>query len=276
MNFLKKIIEVKKNEVRKLRSDFSPNDFKDSEFYERPARGLIKNVKSRSRKNEQLMPDQIHQQTKQLSIIAEIKKASPSKGVISENFNHLEIAKAYFECAPQGISVLTDNFFFMGSAEYLKDISRISPEPILRKDFIIDEIQIFESKSIGADAILLIAEILSKSQIEELTLSASELGLDILLELHSEEQLEKIDFSLNKMIGINNRNLETFKVDLNTTSVILKNIPRETVIISESGISTKEDVEFIKNSGVDGMLVGESIMRSNDIKNRLMELQSWT
>ena len=210
MNILEEIIEYKKDEVKKLKKKYSLLSFEEMEFFEKPALKLKNFIPSDS-----------------LGIIAEIKKASPSKGIIRGEFNHLKIAETYFRENVSAISVLTDENFFKGNINFLKDIAVIKQRPLLRKDFIIDEHQVYESKGAGADIILLISEILSKQQIQEFTCAAKELGMDVLLELHSKEQLSKIDFELNTIIGINNRNLEDFSVNLETTKQISSEIPGE-------------------------------------------------
>ncbi|HSP87547.1 MAG TPA: indole-3-glycerol phosphate synthase TrpC, partial [Ignavibacteriaceae bacterium] len=145
----------------------------------------------------------------------------------------------------------------------------------LRKDFIINELQVFESKAIGADLILLICEALSKDQINELSHAAFEIGLDVLLELHSEDQLDKINFSVNKLLGINNRNLIDFKVDLSTTEKLRNKIPDEITVVSESGISKRDDIKYLYDSGVNAILIGEYLMREKDISSKLKELKDW-
>ena len=159
--------------------------------------------------------------------------------------------------------------------QYLSDIAKNKRVPLLRKDFIIDEYQIFESKAFGADIILLISEALSKTQINELTHAAYECGLEVLLELHSADQLEKISFDVNKLIGINNRNLDNFLVDLETTTEISQKIPDMVYIVSESGINTKSDVKLLKDTRTNAILVGEYLMKAEDIKAQLKELKEW-
>lgn len=260
MNFLDEILEVKKDEIRKLRDKFSYSSFTGMEFFEKECHSLIEEIKSN--KNN-------------ISIIAEIKKASPSKGTLIENFNHLKIADIYFENDVNAISVLTDKNFFKGDIQYLNDIAHIKVKPLLRKDFIIDEHQIFEAKANGADVILLIAEALSKQQINELTHAAYESGLEVLLELHSDLQIEKIDFNLNTLIGINNRNLETFVTDLKTTSELSKRIPDNVLLVSESGIKNEDDIKKLKDSGTNAILVGEHLMKSENIKDSILRLKEW-
>ncbi len=257
MSILKTIVEQKQIEVKLLKQKNSINNFKDMPFY----------------KAEQLsFYNALNQKTK-ISLIAEIKKASPSKGIIKQNFNLLEIAEIYMQNKVNAISVLTDELFFMGNISYLNDIAAVKTVPLLRKDFIIDEIQIHQAKANGADAVLLITEILYKNQIVEYTELAKELKMDVLLELHSEKQLDKIDFDINKIIGVNNRNLETFVVDINTTVKIAKYLPKETIIVSESGIKTKQDLDYLKQSGINAILVGEQIMSSNNIQKAIKDLQ---
>lgn len=259
MSILGKIIDEKKEEVKALRKSYSLSDFKDFPFFGRKALSLKEKIENESN----------------LSIIAEVKKASPSKGLIRADFNHMEIAKTYTENGTSAISVLTDEKFFLGKADFLKDIAAIRKVPVLRKDFIIDIFQVNEAKALGADAVLLIAEALSKSEIRELTLAANEAGLEVLLEVHSKEQLDKIDFSLNRLIGINNRNLADFVTDLKTTLEISEILPEGTVIVSESGISSRESVEVIKQTRARAILIGEHLMRKEDLGAALTELRNW-
>lgn len=201
------------------------------------------------------------------ALIAEVKKASPSKGIIKPDFNHIEAAKAYINAGASAISVLTEDKYFQGNINYLKDIRKITETPILRKDFIIDELQIYETKLIGADIILLIASALDKKQLTDFYTLSKEIGLDVLLEVHDrQEYATAVDVGA-KIIGVNNRNLNTFEVKLeNTLDIIKCGIPKDTFIISESGIQTKEDVALLKNGGVSGILVGEALMRENNIE----------
>jgi indole-3-glycerol phosphate synthase len=171
--------------------------------------------------------------------------------------------------------VLTDVNFFKGSIEYLREIAAFKSVPLLRKDFIIDEFQIYEAKSNGADAILLIAESLSKNQIAELSVAAYENDLEVLLELHSEDEIEKIDFKKNSIIGINNRNLKTFNVSLETTKIIGELIPGENLLVAESGMKNKTDIEYIKGTNAKAILVGEHLMLSNTLGNAVKELKEW-
>lgn len=210
---------------------------------------------------------------RKISLIAEVKKASPSKGVIKENFNHVEIAEIYQKAGASAISVLTDKKFFQGSIQYLKDIRQIVKIPVLRKDFIIDKYQIWQTREMGADIILLIASALEKNQLKDFYSMSKELGLDVLLEIHDREEL---DFALEidaNIIGINNRNLKTFKISLNHTVDLIKDIKlNNKFIISESGIENSQNVSFLKAYGVDGILVGESLIKSIDIEKSVINL----
>ncbi len=259
MSILTEILEVKKNEVYDLKKKYTLSSFQTMEFFEKQNKKFYEPVKNSAN----------------IAVISEVKKASPSKGLIKPDFNHLKIAEQYIEGGADAISVLTDKQFFQGNIEFLKDIAKLDAKPLLRKDFIIDEFQVLEAKANGADLILLICEALSKSQIKDLTQTASEIGLEVLLELHSKDQLEKIDFNTNKIIGVNNRNLKNFSVDLSTTLELSKFLPNDILLIAESGISKKEDLDFLKNTGANAVLVGEHLMRSNNIKSGLQELKEW-
>jgi indole-3-glycerol phosphate synthase len=259
MNILEQILQTKKEEVSLLKQKYSRSSFEQMEFFHKC------NLKLSEKLTKQ----------KHLSIIAEIKKASPSKGIIRKDFNHLAIAETYLKHEIDTISILTDEKYFAGNIEYLQDIARISNAPLLRKEFIVDEFQIHESKAFGADVILLIAEALSKTQIKDFTQAAQEIGLEVLLEIHSAEQICKIDFDTNKIIGINNRDLQTFSVDINTTLNLKKLLPTDSMIISESGISTKADIELLKSNNINGILIGEHLMCSANLENQLSQLKEW-
>ncbi len=259
MSFLAEILEVKREEVKKLKQFFSRSSFESEEYFNKPTISFGKAVKN----------------INYISVIAEIKKASPSKGTLIENFNHLKIAETYIEQNVNAISILTDKNFFQGNISYLKDIAKFKTIPLLRKDFIIDEYQILEAKGFGADAVLLICEALSANQISDLTNCAKEIGLEVLLELHSQNQFSKIGFKLNDIIGINNRRLETFAVDINTTLNLLDNIPNGVTVVSESGFTSKAVLEELKRTRVDAVLVGEHFMRSQDIKQSLSQFKEW-
>jgi indole-3-glycerol phosphate synthase len=259
VNILDKIVRHKKEEVESLKSKYKISDFADSEFYPGECINILDTIKS----------------TNSISIISEIKKASPSKGIIKEDFNHLKIAEEYLSYGVDAISILTDKDFFQGNTSYLSDIKKISNVPLLRKDFIIDEIQIHEAKAIGADFILLICEVLDKYQIKDYSVTVNELGMRVLLELHSEKQLDQIDFDINKLVGVNNRNLENFTVDLKTTEHVSKQIPDDILVVSESGIHKQNDINYLKTLNIDAILIGEHLMKSGNINSSLQELKQW-
>lgn len=259
MTILNEIVEVKNEEIKKLRKEYSLSRFSDYEFFEKDTMSLYDRISS----------------DKNLSIIAEIKKASPSKGIIREDFNHLDIAKIYLENVVAGISVLTDKNFFKGSIEHLNDIAEIKSVPLLRKDFLIDEYQIYEAKANGADVILLICEILSESQVKELTHAAKELNLEILLELHSIEQLSKVNFELHNIVGINNRDLNTFKVDIENSIQISRLLPKNICVVGESGFSKRSSVDKVKNENIDALLVGEYFMKAGKITEEVKSFKEW-
>lgn len=207
-----------------------------------------------------------------ISIIAEVKRASPSKGMIREDFDPAEIAKIYEENGADAISVLTEESFFQGKPEYLTEVKRVATLPVLRKDFIIDEYQIYESRILGADAILLIVAALSDAQLRDFLGLAEELGMDCLMEVHDRRELERALSVGANIIGINNRDLKTFKADLTRTLDLLPHIPEGKVVVSESGIHDLKGVLDLRRRGVDAVLVGEVLMRAGDIGNKLREL----
>ena len=207
-----------------------------------------------------------------IRIIAEIKKASPSKGVIREDFDHLDIAGSYERAGAAAISVLTDSNFFKGDIEYLGQISRHVDLPLLRKDFIFDEYQVFEARIYGADAILLIAAILDKNDLERLFEMSRALGMDTLVEVHDKKDLKKALSMGAEIIGVNNRDLKTFRTDISTTIELINGMPPGKVVVSESGINSKADIEYLKKGGADAFLIGEALMREADPGQKLKEL----
>ena len=209
-----------------------------------------------------------------ISLIAEIKKASPSAGVIAEKFEPVYLAKTYEESGAAAVSVLTDEKFFQGRLEHLKAAKDSTTIPVLRKDFIIDESQIYESRVAGADAILLIARILSDEQLTSFLDLAHSLKLDCLVEVHDETELERVLKTKTKIIGINNRDLDTFKIDFQTTVKLMDKYPelRERIVVSESGIESADQVRRLKAKGVSAILVGTSLMKSKDIGAKIREL----
>jgi indole-3-glycerol phosphate synthase len=209
-----------------------------------------------------------------VNLIAEIKKASPSKGIIREDFDPSAIAEIYEQNGASAISVLTDRFF-QGDLSFLKAVRSVTSKiPILRKDFIIDEYQVYQSRLSGADAILLIASVLDLQNLNLLLLMAKSIDLDCLVEVHNEEELSKVLASNAEIIGINNRDLRTFNVDLQTTANLVRLIPDDKIIVSESGISSAEDAKFLSKCGINAMLVGESLMASKDIAQKIKQLMT--
>lgn len=208
-----------------------------------------------------------------ISIIAEIKKASPSKGLIRERFVPREIAKEYIESGADAISALTEEDFFQGSPKFLTEIKEFSTIPVLRKDFIIDEYQIYEAFNIGADAILLIAAILNDEQLKRYKKIAESLSMRCLTEIHNEEELKRVLKIGFEIIGINNRNLYNFEEDLTTTEKLIDIIPNEKVVVSESGIRARADMEYLESLGVNAVLIGEMFMRADSIGDKFREIR---
>lgn len=207
-----------------------------------------------------------------IRLIAEVKKASPSKGVIREDFDPDTIADVYQESGAACLSVLTEKRFFQGDLAYLGRIRKHVDLPLLRKDFIIEEYQLHEARAFGADAILLIAACLERDRMQDYLGIAAGLGLDALVESHTYKELDKSLQAGAVLVGINNRNLMTFEVTLQTTLDLLKDIPEDRVVVSESGIRTRDDVVMLQQAGVDAILVGEGLMRGKDIGKKVKEL----
>ncbi len=207
-----------------------------------------------------------------IKLIAEVKKASPSKGVIREDFDPVRIAATYQEAGATCLSVLTEKKYFQGSLEYLGAVRRAVGLPLLRKDFIVDEYQIYEARAAGADAILLIAACLDRRQLEDYLGVAAGLGLDVLVESHTYAELDKSLLAGARIVGVNNRDLASFTVSLQTTFDLLKDIPDDRIVVSESGIQSRDDVVKLTKAGVDAVLVGESLMREQDIGKKVREL----
>lgn len=208
-----------------------------------------------------------------MSIISEVKKSSPSKSVICEDFHPVEQAIQYEKSGADAVSCLTEEFYFNGNSKYLSDIRESINLPLLRKDFIFDEYQIYEAKVIGADAILLISAILDTDTIIKFKELADSLGLDCLCEIHNEEELKNLLPARPEIIGINNRNLKTFEVSLETTGRLSTLIPEECVKVSESGIRNNEDMKLLRSYGADAVLIGETLMRSPNVADTIRELR---
>ena len=210
-----------------------------------------------------------------INLIAEIKKTSPSKGILRADFNPVKIAVTYQSNGAGAISVLTDERFFEGKLEYIKKVKDSVSLPVLRKDFIIDEYQIYETVASGADAMLLIADLLSKSELCGFYDLATSLGLDVLIETHKEEDVEKALATEGSIIGINNRDLHTFRVDLSITQKLSRLVPSNRIKVSESGIRSYEDVMFLKSLGINAVLIGEAFMESADIASKMREMMRY-
>ena len=197
------------------------------------------------------------------AIIAEIKKASPSAGIISENFDPILKAKEYESFGVSALSILTEEDYFLGNIQYLKDIRANTSLPILRKDFIVDDYQIYESKLIGADCILLIASILNDDELKVFSETAEKLKLDYIIEVHNEEELHRIENFSSAIIGVNNRNLKTFEVDINNSIKLKKIFKEDNIFISESGIKSKKDIQQLQQHNINVFLIGESMMKGD-------------
>lgn len=208
-----------------------------------------------------------------LSCICEVKKASPSKGLICPEFHPVEIAKAYEVAGANAISCLTEEHYFQGSSDYLTAIRQAVSLPILRKDFLFDAYQIYEAAAIGADAVLLIAAVLEPDRLADLYHLAYSLGLEVLVEVHNREELNGISFLHPEILGVNNRNLKTFEVTLDTVAKLKPYAPSDAVFVSESGIRTNGDMKNVRVLGADAVLIGETLMRSDDIMQTLHELR---
>lgn len=208
-----------------------------------------------------------------ISFICEVKKASPSKGVIAETFPYVEIAKEYEQAGASALSVLTEPYYFQGSNEYLREIDGQVGIPILRKDFTVDAYMLYEAKVIGASAVLLICAILTDAELEEYCAIAQELGLSALVEAHTEDEVRRAEKCGARIIGVNNRDLKTFAVDIHTSERLRRLVPKDAVYVSESGIKTPDDVRRLKENGTDAVLIGETLMRSTDKKAALDALR---
>lgn len=207
-----------------------------------------------------------------ISLIAEIKQASPSTGILRKDVIPSQIAGIFDKAGVNSISVLTEEEFFLGKNSYIQDVKKETIKPILKKDFILDEIQVLEAKAVGADAILLIMGILDLERAKSLYSFSKSLGLDVLMEVSTEKELRKALKIGVDIVGINNRNLHTFEVDINRSKKILPFIPEEVVKVSESGINSLKDVLLLKGLGADAILVGQSLMQSNDIEAKIKEI----
>ena len=208
-----------------------------------------------------------------IAFICECKKASPSKGIIAENFPYLEIAKEYEQAGADCISVLTEPSRFLGSDKYLQEIANAVKIPCLRKDFTVDEYMIYQAKLLGASAVLLICSILDKSQIKEYISICDMLGFSALVEVHDEKEIETALQSGARIIGVNNRNLKDFSVDTDNSRKLRELVPNDVIFVSESGVKTPEDVQKLRNIGADAVLIGETLMRAENKRDMLAKLK---
>lgn len=258
-DILKKIIKRKAEEVAERQQRTAIEQLTDSLSQASPVRGFVNAIEQKISQGK-------------AGVIAEVKKASPSKGVIREYFKPAEIAQSYAQAGAACLSVLTDIDFFQGADEYLQQARAACQLPVIRKDFFIDPYQVYEARSLGADCILLIAACLSDVQMSELNNIAANLGMDVLIEVHNAEELQRALPLNNRLIGINNRNLRSFETSLNTTIDLLKQIPEDRIVVTESGIHTQENVQLMQQNGVNAFLVGEAFMRADNPGTKLAEL----
>ena len=242
---LDEIVAQKRVEILEKQKIQSIEDFKNSENFNLPIKSSKESILDESKSG----------------IIAEFKRKSPSKGFINKDANVKEVVAGYEKFGASVISVLTDEQFFGGSFDDLIDAKNVLNIPILRKDFIVDEYQVYETKAIGADLMLLIAECLTKNEVYNLAKTAKEIGLEVLLELHSEDQLEKVNDFID-LIGVNNRNLKNFEVDIEKSKQILKQLPKDLIKVAESGISDPETVKELRQAGFQAFLIGENFMKA--------------
>jgi len=258
-DILKKIIARKQEEIAERKSNVSLEDLKAKLADASPVRGFVDSIRSKLAAGES-------------AVISEIKKASPSKGILRENFHPAEIAQSYAAAGAACLSVLTDIDFFQGSDKYLQQARAACELPVIRKDFFIDPYQVVEARVLGADCILLIVACLDDAQMQALCTAATELGMDVLVEVHDAEELQRA-LKLNiPLMGINNRNLRTFETSLNTTIELLDQIPNDRIVVTESGIHQKADVELMREHQVNTFLVGEAFMREADPGEKLQAL----
>lgn len=260
MTFLNEILELKKRRVEQAKTQYDEAELKAAAFDRR------KTAKSYALR-------EALQNSNRINIIAEIKRASPSKGIINDQINVAEVARNYERGGAAAISVLTEEDRFKGSLQDLKTARSAVGIPILRKDFIFDEFQITEAAAAGADAILLIVAMLGDETLKSLHNFADDLGLDILVEVHTLEELERAKKLEAKIIGVNNRDLHSFKVSLDVSRDLIKHAPKNALMICESGLSTKEEILELRELGFAGFLIGETLMKSGNIEKELKNLQ---
>lgn len=258
---LKKIIARKNEEVAERKQAVSIDDLGARASAQPPCRGFVRSIEQCVNKG-------------QAAVIAEIKKASPSQGVIRQAFQPIDIAESYESFGASCLSVLTDFDFFQGADHYLTAARNAVNLPVIRKDFIVDEYQVYESRALGADCVLLIAAALSEKQLHRFNALAKDLGMDVLVEVHNSDELRMALDLPNRLVGINNRDLHTFVTRLETTYELLDHIDDDRIVVTESGIKTTAQVKDMRDRGVDAFLIGETFMRADDPGKALGELFS--
>lgn len=258
-DILQKILRRKAEEISAAAAKESMLDLSKRAEAGLPVRGFIKSIENKIAAG-------------QAAVIAEIKKASPSKGVMRENFIPAEIAKSYESAGAACLSILTDRDFFQGATEYLMQARAATQLPVIRKDFIIDPYQVYEARAMNADCILLIVSALGDAMLNELLGLAHHLAMDVLMEVHDRDEMERAIQSGARLIGVNNRNLRTFDVSLNTTLDMLELLPSDRILVTESGIHTPDDVKLMRDHNVNAFLVGEAFMRADIPGDKLAEL----
>ncbi len=258
-DILVKILNRKREEIAERSAVVSIDDLKAQCTKADNVRGFIKSIENKIQNN-------------QSAVISEIKKASPSKGVLRENFNPAEIAKSYADHGAACLSVLTDKDYFQGHEDYLEQARAACNLPVIRKDFIIDPYQVYEARAINADCILLIVAALDDDSLHALFDLAKQLGMDVLMEVHDEQEMARALKTNARLIGVNNRNLRTFETDLNTTVRMLDMVNDNHILVTESGIHTKDDVQLMRDNNVNCFLVGEAFMRAENPGEKLAEL----
>ena len=258
-DILKKILHRKEEEIAERSAKDSIDVLRQKAVNALPVRGFIKAIENKITQGKS-------------GVIAEIKKASPSKGVLRNDFNPAEIARSYEQHGAACLSVLTDKDFFQGGEDYLLQAREVTSIPVIRKDFIIDPYQVYEARAINADCILLIVAALDDTKLNELLDLANQLGMDVLMEVHDQEEMERALMTGAKLIGVNNRNLRTFEVSLNNTLDMMSMVPADRLLVTESGIHVPGDVKLMRDNNVNAFLVGEAFMRAEDPGKKLAEL----
>lgn len=259
-NILEEIYQLKLVEVRNRKKELSVQEIcQRSKCLREKSKSFFTTLQEKNDKVE-------------IGLICEIKKASPSHGLIREDFNHIEIAQEYAEGGASCLSILTDEKYFMGKNQYLQEVRAISNLPILRKDFMVDTYQIYESKMLGADCILLIVAMLDDAKLAELEQCAFDAGLSVLIEVHDEAELQRASKLKSKLLGINNRDLKTLKVDLQTSLFLSEQVPSDYVLVSESGIKDALDIDLLQQAGINCFLIGEHFMRQKNIVRAVQDI----